>query len=477
VFAGASGVYSQDNANYFWDNTNKRLGLGTASPGATLHVNPATGSQTSWLTDGAFFRVQAGTRTNSSTAISGTAASAVFASFGQPTLAATNASVTTTDAATVYIANAPAAGTNMTITNPYALWVDAGLSRFDDPIGVGINPVADTMIYGNITTSSNLTRRGVFGYNTVTGAITSTFPVGVAGRLDVNAGANTISYVAGMTGSMRTQSGQSGTVTEAYGIDFDAWHAGTSNVTSLVCGRAFSSIRNTSSGTVSTWTGYLTTLDMQSGGTNSAVTNALGYDFSASLAGASTITNLIGYRVQNPTGSQTITNFYGIRINDLTRGTNNYGIYFDGTSGLARQGIWWNADTNLYRSAANTLKTDAALVVGQRISSGVVVLTDDANISLDASLGNHFRVTLGGNRTLNAPTNAVDGQRITIEVIQDSTGSRTLTLTTGSSGAFIFGTDITAITLTTTANKRDLIGCVYSSSLARWMVVSFVKGF
>lgn len=32
VFAGASGVYSQDNANFFWDDTNNFLGLGTATP-------------------------------------------------------------------------------------------------------------------------------------------------------------------------------------------------------------------------------------------------------------------------------------------------------------------------------------------------------------------------------------------------------------------------------------------------------------
>lgn len=38
VFAGASGIYSQDNTNYFWDNTNKRLGLGTSSPRTTLDV-------------------------------------------------------------------------------------------------------------------------------------------------------------------------------------------------------------------------------------------------------------------------------------------------------------------------------------------------------------------------------------------------------------------------------------------------------
>lgn len=39
VFAGASGVYTEDNSNLFWDNTNNRLGLGTASPNATHDVN------------------------------------------------------------------------------------------------------------------------------------------------------------------------------------------------------------------------------------------------------------------------------------------------------------------------------------------------------------------------------------------------------------------------------------------------------
>ena len=44
VFAGASGVYSQDNANLFWDNTNDRLGIGTSSPGAALQINKASGA-------------------------------------------------------------------------------------------------------------------------------------------------------------------------------------------------------------------------------------------------------------------------------------------------------------------------------------------------------------------------------------------------------------------------------------------------
>jgi trimeric autotransporter adhesin len=37
VFAGTSGVYAQDNANFFYDDTNNRLGIGTATPSAKLH--------------------------------------------------------------------------------------------------------------------------------------------------------------------------------------------------------------------------------------------------------------------------------------------------------------------------------------------------------------------------------------------------------------------------------------------------------
>ena len=39
VFAGTSGVYTQDNANLFWDDTNNRLGIGTATPNESLTVN------------------------------------------------------------------------------------------------------------------------------------------------------------------------------------------------------------------------------------------------------------------------------------------------------------------------------------------------------------------------------------------------------------------------------------------------------
>lgn len=61
--------------------------------------------------------------------------------FMAPTYAAVAAS-TFTRAATVYISAAPTAGTNVTITNAYALWVDAGAVRLDG--NLGLNGTAPT---------------------------------------------------------------------------------------------------------------------------------------------------------------------------------------------------------------------------------------------------------------------------------------------------------------------------------------------
>ncbi|MFH1769231.1 MAG: hypothetical protein ABH833_01015, partial [Parcubacteria group bacterium] len=38
VFAGASGVLTEDNTSFFWDDSSDRLGIGTVSPGAKLHI-------------------------------------------------------------------------------------------------------------------------------------------------------------------------------------------------------------------------------------------------------------------------------------------------------------------------------------------------------------------------------------------------------------------------------------------------------
>jgi len=124
-----------------------------------------------------------------------------------------------------------------------------------------------------------------------------------------------------------------------------------------------------------------------------------------------------------------------------------------------------NTSTNIVIKSAAT--------VTNLVSSGKITLTDAATIATDASLGNHFVVTLGGNRTLSNPTSGRNGQPATWELIQDGTGSRTITMDT----KFRFGTDITSITLTTTASKRDYLRAIYDSTADKWDVVSFVRGY
>ena len=86
-------------------------------------------------------------------------------------------------------------------------------------------------------------------------------------------------------------------------------------------------------------------------------------------------------------------------------------------------------------------------------------LTDASTISWDVSTSPVAKVTLAGNRTLGAATNAQTGQFISILFIQDGTGSRTITF-----NAAYEHTEDTAPTLTTTASKGDLFVYRYNGS-------------
>lgn len=59
-------------------------------------------------------------------------------------------------------------------------------------------------------------------------------------------------------------------------------------------------------------------------------------------------------------------------------------------------------------------------------SAAAFGLTDAATIAIAMSSGINFSVTLGGNRTLGAPSSVKDGQCGYIKVTQDGTGNRTL---------------------------------------------------
>jgi hypothetical protein len=105
-------------------------------------------------------------------------------------------------------------------------------------------------------------------------------------------------------------------------------------------------------------------------------------------------------------------------------------------------------------------------------------LVDGANISWNVATAQKAKVTLGGNRTMNAVTNAVEGTTYYLWVIQDGTGTRTLAWTTTGAGSFDFGA-AGAPTLTTAINKADLL-CFEAISIAGTLKLRYTgiaKGF
>lgn len=139
-------------------------------------------------------------------------------------------------------------------------------------------------------------------------------------------------------------------------------------------------------------------------------------------------------------------------------------------------------DLSLGEVAINTY--DGAMYIKKNNGSDAIVLINDetphvAVVTFSATPTINWaevdvaRITMTGNITTTTMTGALDGQKMILELIQDSTGGRTISF--GSNVRF--GTDLTSITLSTAANKMDRVGLIYNSAASKYDVIAFVKGF
>jgi len=214
-------------------------------------------------------------------------------------------------------------------------------------------------------------------------------------------------------------------------------------------------------------TGVVTSTGNATAIANSAITNAM-------LANGA-VANLTG---TNSGDNATNTQYSGLVSNATHTGeVTGATILTIANNAVIAARIADNAVTNLKiagtgtRDATTFYRGDGTFA--SPVGSGrVVALTDAASIAVDATLGDVFTVTLGGNRTLANPTGAINGQKMVFRIRQDATGSRTLAYDT----KFRFNTDIPSVTLTTTLSKTDYIGVMYHSTDDKFDVIALTKG-
>ena len=185
------------------------------------------------------------------------------------------------------------------------------------------------------------------------------------------------------------------------------------------------------------------------GGTNTTITleipsNSKSYVINNKVSANTTASDIVKIKTAGGTGYTIPFGSVGLVICDGTSvfATNTKGLGF-GTAASADIGTGTTdvpdvsiADARYVRSsvtANTTVRGDFVVEAGSlkvatsaRAFNVPTTLTDATSIAVNFALGNNFVVTLGGNRTLAAPTNAVAGQSGQIHIIQDSTGSRTL---------------------------------------------------
>jgi hypothetical protein len=143
LFAGASGAITQSNLHLFWDNTNKRLGIGTSNPSTGLHVIVDSGNQ---------FRIGHDTSTHVSMtvaddgvfAVSGTGINETFmTSIGQLTVGAFVAtggiSLTAVNPRVSATSSSATPTPNADTTDLYSLTGQAATAAFANPTGTPVN--------------------------------------------------------------------------------------------------------------------------------------------------------------------------------------------------------------------------------------------------------------------------------------------------------------------------------------------------
>jgi len=192
-----------------------------------------------------------------------------------------------------------------------------------------------------------------------------------------------------------------------------------------------------------------------------------------SLVGTSaTFNDHVSVSSMTVTGNVTATQFYGGGANltgvSATKATNVSGGFAVLTSAQISADVSIGGSLYVHVAEGIGVATPLGQIhIAKNAIADVVSLTDAVSVSIGFANGQNFSLTLAGNRTLDNPTNCVTGQVGSIFIIQDGTGSRTLSY--GTSWEFPAGT---APTLSTSAAAVDRLDYIVRTSTAVQSVLS-----
>ena len=392
-----------------------------------------------------------GTVTDVTSAISATNAIGAIASLGITPIAATNTSVTYTNAATLYIAGAPSAGTNVTLTNPYSLYVAGGAAYFGGAVTVAgslsLAAVTVTSLTDSGLTSGRVTFATTAGLLTdsanllYSGTDLTVYGITVgrgAGAVSTNTVVGASALGANVSGSASTAIGYQTLVTATAGVGltgvgYQALNATTGNYNT---GIGWQSGFNTSSGTRNTFLGVASGYNSTTGQSNTYIGYTAGPNVTA-----------------NATGS------YNTAVGDSS--------LFSNTSGYNNTAVGYQAS---YSNTTGALNTAVGLnsLYANTTGTGNTAIGEDAlrfntTASYNTAVGRYALrdnttgtgLTAVGHQALNANTT---GYANVAMGGYDLTTATLAALYTNTTGNFNVALGVGALTYNTTASNNTAVG-------------------
>lgn len=318
VFVGTNGVFQQDNTNFFWDDTNNYLGIGTNSPGSPIHLVRASVND---------------------------ASEAMFQSYNSHQVGTIAADRFIRNALFSMTPNGTAQGGSRTLT----------IYGTDNSLNLG------SIAIGTTGTSNRILGYG--SYNDVSSAVTinnsnATQSVQTHGIWGQVSGTLAIGLSGVGTSSVFSSHG-------VYGIN-TASSPGHANLSAQAFGvRGEANGDLTTTGTTAHYGGYF-----QASGTADN-------NYGLYMGAVTSATNNFGFVVE-ATSTQTVV----VSVNA------------DNTTAAAGVAFGLSRDTNLYRSAADTLKTDDSFTVGTNL---IVTGTSSFNGTVTVGDASSDAVTVNSN--------------------------------------------------------------------------------